>query len=442
MRQARAVVGGLALGVLMIAGAAIASIFSGRAPADWLDAGNIVVSDEATTYVVVAENEPLQPVINMTSARLIQGTDAPLVTVDKELIDEQELDPMIGIFGAPTSLPATSNLRGSGWTSCTHQKQGAMFHVGDQPSVTPVGGDSGLVVATRDDQRFLLAESKASDSGFHRYRLPGNPTRANTVLNSIGLNTEPSFVVGQEWLRLFPEGGALDMSSFTGLDGRSSVPYAADLGVKNLKAGGLVSDGQQTYVAGPDQLHPLSDFDLAVYEKVRTTTGVAEVSDISVTSSPLPSLGEWPEQIPVDYEAGDEACAVLDAAPGQPARTLLAAKPADAESAEGVESGKVEVTVQPGSGAYVLSGAQGAASGGSPVLIDMDGKRYRLGGAAGETVALLGYADYDPPTVPDPWIENFACGPELSQEAALRVPDPDALEACRPEPHEGTGDGS
>src|SRR5699024_9370008 len=68
VRPARTVVGGIALGVLMIAGAAIASIFTGRAPADWMAGGNIIVSDQATTYVVVAEDEPLQPVLNMSSA--------------------------------------------------------------------------------------------------------------------------------------------------------------------------------------------------------------------------------------------------------------------------------------------------------------------------------------------------------------------------------------
>lgn len=442
VRQARAVVGGIALGVLMIAGAAIASIFSGRAPADWLDGGNIVVSDEATTYVAVAENEPLQPVINMTSARLILGMDAELVTVDKELIDEQELDPMIGIFGAPTSLPATSKLRGSGWTSCTHLDQGVMFHLGSAPSAAPVSGNPGLVVATDAGQRFLLANSKVVENGIHRYALPKNKTRANTVLNSLGLNTEPSFAVTQEWLRLFPEGGALDLSSFEGLNGTSPAPYASDLGTANLKVGGLVSDGQQTYVAGPDQLHPLTEFDLAVYEKVRKTSGVAEVDDISVTSAPLPALTEWPELRPEGYQSGEEACAVLDAAPGRPARTLLASDPSEKESAAEIEAGRVEVTVEPGLGAYVLSGAQGAASGGSPLVIDMDGKRYRLGGAAGETAGLLGYGGYDPPTVPDPWIESFACGPELSQEAALRVPDPDSLEACRAEASEKSGDGS
>lgn len=433
VRPARTVIGGIALGVLMIAGAAIASIFSGRAPADWLAGGNIVVSNEATTYVVVAEDEPIQPVINMTSARLILGQDAEQVSVDKELIDEQDLDPMIGIFGAPTSLPSTDNLRGSGWTSCVHEQQGVMFHIGESPAATPVEATTGLVVAVGGGQRYLVAQSKESDAGFHRYRLPKNKNAANTVLNSLGLNTDAQFVVAQEWLRLYPDGGDLDLSTFGAAAGTDRAPYASDLGHSRLKVGDLVSDGQQTYLAGPEQLHPLTEFDLAVYEKVRRTSGVTQVDDISVPSTALPSLSSWPAQAPTSFRGDEDACAVLDASAGSVPRTVLAADPSAEEAADEVESGSVEVSVAPGLGAYVLSGAQGASSGGSPLVIDMDSKRYRLGGPAGEAADLLGYGGYDPPTVPEAWTENFTCGPELSQESALRVPDPDALEECRAE---------
>lgn len=431
VRPARTVVGGLALGVLMIAGAAIASIFAGRAPADWLAGGNIVVSNEATTYVVVAEDEPLQPVINMTSARLILGQDAEQVSVDQELIDEQDLDPMIGIFGAPTSLPSTGNLQPTGWTSCVHEQQGVMFHIGDDPAVTPADGAVGLVVADGSGQRHLIAQSQESDGGFHRYRLPKGTTGANTVLNGLGLNTAAQFVVAREWLRLFPDGGDLDLSTFGSMGGTARAPYADDLGRARLKVGDLVSDGQQTYLAGPEELHPLTEFALAVYEKVRRTSGVTQVDDISVPSTALPALQSWPAQLPEAFEGGTDACAVLDAGAGRAPRTMLARDPSAGESAEEVDAGAIEVSVAPGLGAYVLSGAQGATSGGSPMVIDMDSKRYRLGGPAGETAGLLGYGGYEPPTVPEAWTESFSCGPELSQEAALRVPDPDALEGCR-----------
>ena len=38
----------------------------------------------------------------------------------------------------------------------------------------------------------------------------------------------------------------------------------------------------------------------------------------------------------------------------------------------------------------------------------------------------LGYGGYDVPTIPDAWIEQFGCGPELSTQAAMSEPDAEA----------------
>jgi hypothetical protein len=63
-------------------------------------------------------------------------------------------------------------------------------------------------------------------------------------------------------------------------------------------------------------------------------------------------------------------------------------------------------------------------------VIDSQGTRYRLGGPAGQTATALGYGDYPVPTIPDIWIELFACGPELSRAAAVSEPDASAVNAC------------
>ncbi|HEY9564240.1 MAG TPA: type VII secretion protein EccB, partial [Nocardioides sp.] len=90
----------------------------------------------------------------------------------------------------------------------------------------------------------------------------------------------------------------------------------------------------------------------------------------------------------------------------------------------------LDVAVQPGYGAYVNVGQHGAATAGTPVVIDMDAKRYRLGGPKGETAELLGFGSVKAPTVPDAWTESFDCGPELSQEAARRQPTAKAMKTC------------
>ena len=56
-RPGRTIVGGLALAVLLIAGAAIAGIFSPRVPDDWTDPGLIVSKEIGTAYVITEDED-------------------------------------------------------------------------------------------------------------------------------------------------------------------------------------------------------------------------------------------------------------------------------------------------------------------------------------------------------------------------------------------------
>ena len=67
-RPGRTIVGGLALAVLLIAGAAIAGIFAPRAPDDWASQGLVLSKEDGNAYVILEdEGDPvLRPVINIT----------------------------------------------------------------------------------------------------------------------------------------------------------------------------------------------------------------------------------------------------------------------------------------------------------------------------------------------------------------------------------------
>jgi hypothetical protein len=86
----------------------------------------------------------------------------------------------------------------------------------------------------------------------------------------------------------------------------------------------------------------------------------------------------------------------------------------------------IRYSVAPGEGAYVRTAGHGDASGGQQWVIDSGGTRYRLGGKGAETAEKLGYGGYDVPTIPDAWVEQFGCGPELSTQAAMAEPDAEA----------------
>ena len=74
VRPGRVLIGGIALSVLLLAGAAIAGFLLGRPPAQWLEAGSFIISkDTGEQYVVMrgGDDPLLQRVPNFVSAQLL-----------------------------------------------------------------------------------------------------------------------------------------------------------------------------------------------------------------------------------------------------------------------------------------------------------------------------------------------------------------------------------
>ena len=60
-RPGRTIVGGIALAVLMIAGAAVLGILTDRDPGDWQKAGVVSEKETGADYVILTEDGPLRP---------------------------------------------------------------------------------------------------------------------------------------------------------------------------------------------------------------------------------------------------------------------------------------------------------------------------------------------------------------------------------------------
>ena len=157
-RPMRAVIGGVAICVLLLAGAAIAGVFAPRTEDNWLEPNNLIVSKEkGTLYLVVSEGDSvtLRPFVNATSAQLLLGEKDPSRAAQDE-IDQQTIGTEIGILGAPSSIPSPSHLVPSGWTACTSSDDGILTRIASEPGGTEV--DNGAtVVQTPDGGRYLIA---------------------------------------------------------------------------------------------------------------------------------------------------------------------------------------------------------------------------------------------------------------------------------------------
>jgi type VII secretion protein EccB len=431
-RPGRTIVGGLALAVLLVAGAAVAGVFSPRVEEGWADSPGLIVSEETgAAYVITpaAEGEEpvLRPVINITSAMLILGADtAPQIIPDEEIEAEPRGDD-IGILGAPATVPSPDRLIDDGWTACADGEGGIRVEVARDPVREPVEPGRALLVQVPgdgDDAVYVIAESGASEveteTRAYSYRVPATTGRDN-LLDLIGLPEDESAVpVPEDWLALFPAGGELSSDSFQ-LTGVGQTPAYADEipELRDHEVGDVVatSTGTKLLLTEEDPV-TLSEFAYGVYAGAESLDAPPEVASLELgRGTPAYREARWPTD-PVSPVVGEQCAQLVASADRRPAAYVVTNE--DGPGVEPVESGKRDVVVDDGGGAYVLAGSWDGTTGGDPHLIDAKGERYPLVGV--ETPRLLGYGDYPAPHVPDTWLELFREGVPLSQNLALCPP--------------------
>ena len=431
-RPGRSIVGGVALAVLLMAGAAIAGVFDPKTSIDWNEPQFIIAKDKGSIYVIIeprpGDTEPtLRPVTNVTSAQLILGDGAEPVYVPLDKINGRKPGPTIGILDAPATVPEASNLIQSDWTSCTGTGLGIKTEVSEEPEVT-LTPDAGFVVR-RKDELFLIAEEPATTTRparAYRYPLP-----ANDELNQdlqVALNDD-AIEVPEQWLLLFDAGGSLDRNGL-GLDGageRPTFPGSEQL-PSSTRIGDYYTDvNERPAVITADGVATFSDFAFRVLINTslggRRPTERPGAADVELPSAPPPYVdagAHWPEDT---LSAADgQVCARLQAGRDAQPGVLLAQAPTGDASAEQVtDPGAKEAAVDSGHGAYVMSGGWGeSADSAEPFLVDERGRGYPLVGP--DTAERLGYEDDDWVLVPDTWVDLFGEGVELSEDAALCPP--------------------
>ncbi len=442
-RPGRTIVGGLALTVLLLAGGAVAGVLSPRPSSDWAEPGLVRSEEDGQNYVILdypEDGEPeLRPVINYASAQLILEAGVEADEVSEAQIKSQKRGPLIGILGAPSPVPGSGDLIQSGWTACTDDGRGIRVELAEDPGARPV--PSGGFVVRSQGAKYLIAEAQERlESGglgprrAYSYRLPGS---ADAVLTDLQISTTDAKEVPAAWLRLFPTGGPLDGSSisipgrgqaYRG-EGKSDLPSGPKIGDYYVTGGGL------TRVLTAEGAATLSEFAKVVYlhSQAEGRRAVEPPQELEVEQAPnVPTVdppyrsARWPEstlsEVPGAY------CARLDPRPDLPVVRLAADPTASAEVPEDLSPDRSDPVVEPGHGAFVLSGGFDNPGLGVPQLIDDRGVHYEL---VGEAVDRLGFEVDEAPVIPDSWLKLFEPGVPLSVDAALCPPtrDPGAT-AC------------
>jgi hypothetical protein len=441
-RPGRTVVGGLALAVLLVAGAAIASVLASRTPEDWNQVGLVVTSgDQPATYVILDVSDPpkLIPVINITSAQLILGADVKATSVDQGVVDDQTPGTPIGILGAPQTLPRPDRFIQSGWTACTDGQVGLAMDVSGHPTVTRT--TSGAIVVHSADQDWLIATSSAREGDDRRaYRYPIGDDEGDQLLVDYDLGQKAAAIdVPPSWLALFPEGGEIGA---TGFDLPHFGQKAVDSPVPGAKVGDylVLGDGRGAMVVDHGY-QPLDPFALSVLQNL---SGPSEVEGPAperyATSTFLTS--HWPETALKPLNSAP--CAELDVDSGRAPRVWLgghaegAAVSPELSSQDHIAADDRRVTFDRGHGAFVADGTWDSTSSDSVLVVDPLGKAYPLVGGP-TTLEKLGYDQDDAPIVPDEWVSLFDEGVPLSTGAALCPPSdqpgrPEAGPQCQAAP--------
>lgn len=425
-RPGRSVVGGLALAVLLMAGAAIAGIFSTNVDPAWSERPGLIVSEEEAAVYVITESSSdpvLHPVLNITSAKLILGSSEEPQVIPDEYIDRERLGADVGIFGAPSDVPDADRLILSGWTACARQDR-LRLNVSDDRLVTTVPEEEhgGLLVRVgkgKNKRLYVIAVGAPDAEGrttARSYVVPDVPRR-DAMLDGLGLppavDARP---VSQSWLDLFPVGRELSRDAFGVDESTSPVSIAG----REFAVGTVVAAPGATFLVTQNGLEQLSPFAEVVYRHGARTPppGVRQLQQSPAASYERPAYRSagWPAETLTPVFG--EACTRLVAEPGGTPRLELVRDPEGDASVEGAPGRSPGV--DDGAGAFVLAGGWDDSDDGQPFVVDAKGYAYPLGGMS--DAEQLGYGDYAAPVVPDSWIELFRPGVELSRNAALCEP--------------------
>ncbi|MEU7073860.1 type VII secretion protein EccB [Streptomyces narbonensis] len=479
-RPLRAIVPGLIVAALVVAGFGAWGMFSPQAPKNWDVPGTrVIVGKQSTTRYVVLETGKgkekktlLHPVLNLASARLLLNPDQFQVVqvADKKLDEDKQRGPILGIPYAPDRLPTAEDAGAEKrWAVCEQpgggkgasvQKATFLFA---QRDLRRTEGANKL-----DDGEILYVKGQKGAAQFivdHTgTKYPVKADRPGLLSALVGLSKglvkEPQPVT-DDWLATLKTGDAVDFPHLEGEIGApTEIPGSTLTGTENrigLVLSAQTGSGLQDYVVLPGRVQPVSAFTAWLLINSPQTGSLdmdgepTTVDASSFVPNPKVFNGDvrWPQRKSetVNSTTGDTArdtvCSVLTDVDekGQTTLTTWAGPKYPAE----ITAGGTSTYVTPGSGllyTQVQGQGQQKTPDGSLFLVtdtglryavqangDSDSARSEIGAGdqekqtdgrpePSEAQKRLGYEKVMPVPVPIEWSEFLSKGPRLDTNSA------------------------
>ncbi|WP_238017378.1 type VII secretion protein EccB [Dactylosporangium sp. AC04546] len=183
-RLAGATLVGVLLAALGVGGAAAYALLRPGDTSNWRDDKALIVEQESGALFVYREPH-LHPVLNQASALLLLNTpDARTVTVSRARLRGAPRGAVLGIPGAPASLPPKDKLRGEPWMVCS-TPGGSVLFIGSRPGKGQPLGERGVLATSSAHQVYLIWRNQK-----HLVRQPD--TRAQVSVAQAVLHAIPS----------------------------------------------------------------------------------------------------------------------------------------------------------------------------------------------------------------------------------------------------------
>ncbi|MEW1901110.1 type VII secretion protein EccB [Streptomyces sp. NPDC086147] len=473
-RPLRAVLPGVIVAALVVAGFGAWGMFKPTAPKGWDDPGTrVIVGKQSTTRYVVLETGKgkgrktlLHPVLNLASARLLLAPDKfQVIQVEDKKLDEGKppRGPILGIPYAPDRLPTADDAgKAKRWAVCEQpgggrgagvQKATFLFAERDLKRTEGAGqlkdGQVLYVKGQKGNTQFLI------DHTGTKYPVKADSTGLLTALVGLGKDPQP---VTDDWLATLKTGDEIDFPRLDGKVGESAgIPGNTLTGTENRIGMVLLAQtgsGPQHYVVLAGKVQPVTPFTAWLLIN-SPQTGVLDMdgrattvdaSSVDPDPTPFHDGVRWPrlKSAQVNAASGsgarDTVCSVLTHVDEKGGTTLTTWAgrdyPAD------ITAGGTSTYVTPGTGLlYTQIQGRQKAPDGSLFLVTDTGLRYAVQAngdsdsgrseiGAGEqkqsdgrpepsdAQKRLGYEKVTPVLVPMEWSEFLSKGPRLDTNSA------------------------
>ncbi|TDD83283.1 type VII secretion protein EccB [Actinomadura rubrisoli] len=431
---------GLMVGLLIVAVFGIWGILSPGGAKGLDKPGTLIIEKETgTKYIYDTNTGKMFPVANYASALLALESDSPgRRTVSRKSLAKFERGPMIGIPGAPDSLPTGKQLIRGPWSVCVRE---APTSTGVKQDITALAAGRNVGGRGLGDDEALVVQSGGVSWVIwkdHRMQLTV-PSDQVSVLTNGPLAAE----VPSVWLNAIPSAGNFGAPNVPQRGRDRDGPAGRPAKVGQVFKAETGAGGQALwYVMLPDGLSQITETQAQLLLRDRNTSlaypgGQArplptDVPSAQQITSPTRLLdNSLPPTLPrfANWDKSTPLCSVFPVGSSSARLTIGGSLPPPSSASLGAgsagASGTVDQMVLPPGGAALMSlvpggGDTSTAGGGSGSLSLVNDQGVRFALPSADVAKKLGYDAKKAAPVPSSVIHLIPAGPALDPALARK----------------------